>query len=181
MKTTIKTITITDDGTLKTSEIIALMKKEFPVYSYYTDEQLDSNCPPLKNPTTRVFLATPEPDPTTLGLSYNDCIEKNLPLITLREYMLLTIAYFKETGDYLDRKGWTITSNLDSDGVVMGGCWSGDRCRLSFDDRDWRNSDCGPRSSVQVDTKMIQSNNEESKDNKGFCITCERCGFSKHI
>lgn len=143
------TITIKDDATLKTSELFALAEKHFgKSWNYVSDEELDTVAPIPKKTTERAFYASPEPDPETLGLSYNDCLEKDLPLITVREYILLAIEYNKQTGDFLDKKGWTITSTMSSVGKVMYGSRVSDWFRLFWSHRDVRVSDVGPRSAV---------------------------------
>lgn len=127
------TIKIIDDGKIKTSEIIELMKSKFPVWLYYDDERLDKDFPAPKKPTTRYFLDSVEPDPDTLGLSVNETLKKGIKQedgITLRERLLMEIDYFDRTGQHLDVKGATFCSGsrcsgghvpsvgLDSDGKV---------------------------------------------------------------
>ena len=114
-------ITITDDGTLKTSELLENAKKLFDVYSFYSNEELDKFCPKPEKPTTRTFLKQVNPDEATLGKSYNEAVNEHS--MNLRERILMEIAYFKETGKHLDEKGWTITSPRDSDGYVPRVCW----------------------------------------------------------
>src|SRR3990167_1434839 len=118
---TSETITITDDGKLKTSELFASAKKLFSVYSSYPNEELDKFCPKPKKPTTRMFLKQVEPDEATLGKSFNEAV--NADSMTLRERILMEIAYFKETGNHLDEKGWTITSTLASDDDAFYADW----------------------------------------------------------
>lgn len=104
---------ITDDGTLKTSEIIEQMKSMFPVWVSSSYENIDEQFPVPKEPTTRYFKKTVEPDTDTLGLSVYQTLEKGITQaegITLRERLLMEIAYFAETGKHLDVKGVTLCS-----------------------------------------------------------------------
>lgn len=111
---------IKDDPTLKTSQILQMMREKFPVWSYYSDEQLDKDFPPPKEATTRYFKKTVEPDEETLGLSVQECEEKGLTDgITLRERLLMELQYFDETGEHLDVVGVTFCSGShDSGGSV---------------------------------------------------------------
>jgi len=117
---------ITDDGTLKTSEIIEKMKSKFPVWvsSYY--ENIDEQFPVPKESTTRYFKKSVEPDEDTLGLSVNETLAKGITQadgITLRERLLMEIQYFAETGKHLDVKGFTFCSDSrHSDGRVPSVC-----------------------------------------------------------
>lgn len=106
---------ITDDGTLKTSEILAQMREKFDVYSYYDDKQLDKDFPKPKKPTTRYFKKTVEADEENKNKSANE-IENG---ITLRERLLMELDYFNETGEHLDVKNITLCAGSRySDGDV---------------------------------------------------------------
>lgn len=135
---------VEDDGKLKTSELLAECKKLFPVWSYYTDEQLDTLCPVPKEKIVKVFRESIEPD--VLNMSYNDGIEKGIKFASARDRIILELQYFQKTGKGLDIQGWTITSTLDSDGSAMGmdRLSDGQFC-LSFDYRDYHRSDFGLR------------------------------------
>lgn len=136
--------TITDTPDKKTSELIDECKALFPVWSYYSNDDLDKLCPAPKKEITKVFKESIEPD--CLGMSYNDAIEKGIKFMSARERIILELQYFKATGKGLDIKGWTITSTLDADGGAMCmdrldyGQFSMDWCH-----RDSRYSDFGPR------------------------------------
>src|SRR3990167_5339132 len=107
----------------KTSEILAGMKKLFDVYSHYDDAKLDEDFPPPKTITPREFLYSVAPDPEPLGQSTEEA-DPNQTGITLRERLLMEILYFKETGNHLDIKGWTICSgSRGSDGGVPDVYW----------------------------------------------------------
>lgn len=115
----VETIEITDDGKLKTSEIIKKMKEKFNVWCIWSDEQLDEQFPAPKNKITRKFLKSQEPDAETLGLSINQTLGKGITQeqsISLRERLLLEIAYFDETGEHLDLIGWTLCGGSRSAG-----------------------------------------------------------------
>lgn len=149
-----KTITIKDDGKLKTSEILQLMKSRFAVHCFYTNEQLDEQFPKPNKPAERSFLDSPEPDSETLGLSTREAEEKGfLNGITLRERMLLEIDYFDRTNNHLDVKGITFCSgSRDSDGSVPSVDWSSGDQEV---DVDWYYVDnshakCGLRSAVTL-------------------------------
>ena len=47
------TVTIIDDGKLKTSELLYECRELFPVYCYLSDEELDKQFPPVKSEMTR--------------------------------------------------------------------------------------------------------------------------------
>lgn len=114
------TIQIIDDGKLKTSEIIEKMKSKFPVWQWYDNERLDKDFPAPEEATTRRFLNQQEPDKETIGLSVRQCEEKGIKdMITLRERLLLEIAYFDATGKHMDVEGCTLCGgSRDSDGYV---------------------------------------------------------------
>ncbi len=65
---------IVDDGKLKTSEILAECKKLFPIWSYYNDEQLDKDFPPIKS--TRYFKKNIEADEDLINKSAEDLVDK---------------------------------------------------------------------------------------------------------
>ena len=103
------TIEITDTGKLKTSEIVAQMRKKFKVY-VYDEKNLDKNFPAPKKATTRYFKNTQEADEENKNKSYND-LEKEGKIkdcISLRERLLMELIYFKENDKHLDEKNWTL-------------------------------------------------------------------------
>lgn len=155
-----KTIKITENLNKKTSELLAEIKAITPVYSHWDDKDLDKSVPIPKEQTTRYFLDSLEPDTETLGLSYNDCIEKGLPMMTLREYLLFVLAYHKEHGELPDKKGWTITSTLSVGDRVMGGGRNLGRFWLGWNDRDDRDARGGPRSAVTLNPSTPSKNPE---------------------
>ena len=131
-------LTITDNPKIKTSELMDTLRKQVEVYSYWNNAELDKNFLPPKETTTRTFAATPEPDKETLGKSYDQLFPAAQGM-TFREYILAQMQYFKETGKYLDEKGWTVFSDerLPSGGVASG-YWDPNGREIKF---YWGNSD----------------------------------------
>ena len=140
-----------EDKGLKTSELIELMRKEFTVY-FYGEENIDKNFPVPRENTVRYFHKTEESDSEWKGKSRNDMEGK--PLMTLREYIILFMAYHKETGKYLDEKGWTIFSDRLSSGEVASGRWRPIRREVSFiwGGADLRDSSSGARVAISLDS-----------------------------
>ena len=65
------------------------------------------------------FRDVVEADEELKNLSANDLKEKGIPGITLEERLLMELKYFKETGNHLDIKSWTLCSGSRcSDGEV---------------------------------------------------------------
>lgn len=116
-----KIITIKDDGKTKTSELMALLKKKFDVWSYW-DQDLDKNFPVPEKPTSRKFKL--EKECTDLkGQSRNDMEKHSAELMTLREYILYFEAYYEQTEEHIDKDGWTIFQDRLPDGGVACGRW----------------------------------------------------------
>lgn len=115
-----KTLKITDTATKKTSELMAELRDKFNVWSYWDDTELDNNSPSPKESTTREFPI--EQESSDKNKSWNDLTrEYGDRLMTLREYILAFIQYHKETGEYLDKVGWTIFRDKHPDGCVAHG------------------------------------------------------------
>lgn len=148
-----KTILIKERPDLKTSEVLALCKESFPVSSYYDDARLNKDFPVPKEATERTFLNSQEPDNATLGLSVREAEAKgNTQGITIRERMLLELAYFAETGQHMDVKGITFCNgSRHSDGFVPCAFWDDDEFRVGWDGLGNSDSDCGIRSAVSLD------------------------------
>ena len=71
------------------------------------------------------FRDVVEADEELKNLSANDLKEKGIPGITLEERLLMELKYFKETGNHLDIKSWTLCSGSRcSGGGVPGVGWS---------------------------------------------------------
>lgn len=149
-----KTIIITERPDKKTSELLSLCKAKFTVWSYYNDERLDADFPAPNEVTKRAFQASQEPDSATLGLSVNKAESLGFKDgITLRERILLELAYFQETGNHLDVKGWTLCSgSRHSGGSVPGADWDDGKFRISWYNLDSSYSDGGIRSAVTLES-----------------------------
>lgn len=115
-----QTIQITERPDVKTSEILKLMKEKFSVWSYYDDKRLDEEFPAPNEAIVAEFLDSAEPDAETLGLSVKEVEAKGIKNgITLRQRMLLELAYFEKHGTHMDIKGVTFCSgSRSSDGSV---------------------------------------------------------------
>ncbi len=145
-----KTITINDDGNMKTSEIIAECRKKFDVW-VYDEEKLDTEFPVPKKPTSRSFKYTQEADEELKNLSANDLKKKEIEGITLRERLLMERAYFKKTGKHLDIESVTLCSGSRySDGSVPYVYWHSDSRKMSVDWDDPSYSYAGLRSRAAV-------------------------------
>ena len=62
------------------------------------------------------FRDVVEADEELKNLSANDLKEKGIPGITLEERLLMELKYFKETGNHLDIKSWTLCSGSRGSG-----------------------------------------------------------------
>ena len=103
----------------KTSKILAECKKLFSVWSYHNDEQLDKDFPPPKKITTRYFAKNVEADEQYANKSAIDLKKEGGDFITLRERLLLELAYFRETSEHLDVKNITLCAgSRHADGYV---------------------------------------------------------------
>ena len=127
---------------IKTSKLLQLCKDKFPVYSYYSDKELDKQFPIPKILTEREFQDSVEPDPETLGKSTKEA-DPEMKGITLRERIIMELEYFERTGKHLDIKGITFCSgSRNSDGDVPDACL-GDGGRFEVDYVGIGNSDSG--------------------------------------
>lgn len=119
-------ITIVDDGKKKTSEIIAELRKLFPVW-VYNEKEVDKEFPAPAKSTSRKFLLTQEADEDLKNKSANDLEREGIAGIILRERLLYELEYFKKTGRHLDIKNVTLCSgSRDSDGRVPRVYWGSD-------------------------------------------------------
>lgn len=146
--------TITDDKNVKTSDILAEARKFFKVW-VWREDTIDTELPAPKETVTVSFKKSIESDKEHKGKSYNDfSVEKDATYMTARQYLLLCIHVFKETGEHLDVIGWTRTSSLWSDGCLVDGCFLPvDReVGLGHGGRDFRGPGCGPRASISVES-----------------------------
>lgn len=119
--------TITDDGSLKTSEIIQKCKDQFSVYSWYDMNQLDKDFPAPTTQTTRKFKRNIEADEELKDKSADDLEKEGIQGITLRERLLMELQYFAETSKHLDIDNVTLcTGSRHSDGSVPSVGWRAD-------------------------------------------------------
>ena len=126
------------------------MRAKFNVPSYYSDEKLDEQFPAPKEITTRYFLDSQEPDEKTLGKSANEA-DKERKGITLRERLLLEIAYFDKHGKHLDVESWTICSgSRDADGDVPCVFLYADKVYVNWSSPDYSGARSGLRSEVPL-------------------------------
>jgi len=79
------------------------------------------------------FRDVVEADEELKNLSANDLKEKGIPGITLEERLLMELKYFKETGNHLDIKSWTLCSgSRGSGGRVPGVGWGSGGLRVGW-------------------------------------------------
>lgn len=117
---------IVDDGKLSTSELIMECKKNFPVYSYWNEKELDRNFPAPKKKTVRYFKKVVEADEELKNMSVEDLEKKRIIGISLRERIIMELQYYSETGNHLDIDNWTLCSgSRSSGGNVPSAYWSG--------------------------------------------------------
>jgi len=91
------------------------------------------------------FRDVVEADEELKNLSANDLKEKGIPGITLEERLLMELKYFKETGNHLDIKSWTLCSGSRySNGEVPSVHWHSDGLGVGWYHPD--NADGGLRS-----------------------------------
>lgn len=150
--------TITDDGKLKTSKLLDRLRKEFDVWCYLSDEELDEQFPRVKS--ERQFKDTQEADEDLKNLSANDLKKKCIEGITLRERLIFEWDYFKETGEHLDVKNITLCSgSRSSDGDVPSASWDPAYRRFYV---DWyfpgnRSDDLRSRSAVSLESSDLET------------------------
>lgn len=156
---------ITDTGKLKTSEIIAEMRKKFNVW-VYDEENIDKEFPPPKTSTTRTFKPNVEADEENANKSSDDLGEEGLKNgITLRERLIMELQYFKETGKHLDNDNITLCAgSRHLDGGIPSVHWSRDFRKVYVDwySADDRNGDVRSRSAVSFDTSNLETSVEEA-------------------
>lgn len=159
-----KTIKIKERN-LKTSELLQLCKDKFPVWSYYSDKELDKQFPIPKILTEREFQDSVEPDKETLGKSTREVDPECKLVITLRERIIMELEYFERTGQHLDIKGVTFCSgSRNSDGNVPDAYLSRDgEFRVNYSGLGLSDSDYGIRSAVNLLPSSLLSLDEAIK------------------
>lgn len=119
---------------MRTSEIVARMREKFPVQVWHREAQLDEDFPAPKVPSVRHFRKTAEADANLRNKSASDLAREGVECITLRERLLMELAYFEETGKHLDIEGFTICAGSRySDGRVPHVCWDPNRGKVRID------------------------------------------------
>lgn len=171
-------IEITDDHKLKTSEIFKKLKEKVGVWSYWDNQELDKKFPAPKETTTRYFLKQVESE--NKGKSANEVDPDGTKGITLREYALMQILFFTETGGCLDVEGWTICSGsrLHSGRVALGYWNSGSR-RVGFCWRSpfYQHSDGGARLAISPSNLNPFSLNSSDSTLKKAIEICKKAGL----
>jgi hypothetical protein len=162
-------LTIIDNHKKKTSKLLAELKKEFDVWSYWDDEELDKLFLPPKKTTTRTFELEQESN-VMKGSPWNEINKKHGDgMMTLREYAIAFSLYFKETGKYLDEVGWTYLRDSLPGGGVADGYWYPHDRRVEF---HWyyagnRDSGGGARVAISPDSlNLVPSATLESRVEK---------------
>ncbi len=100
-----------------------------------------------KTPYPFAHVGGDETDTAHLGKSYDDAMAEKMIFANSVEYLLMTGLHKFEKDFFMDKKGWTRTSSLGSDGSFVDGCWddSSGELGLSSGHSDNRISDIGPR------------------------------------
>ena len=147
MKTKTDIFTITDEGKLSTSELLQKCRDKFPVWSYWDDEDLDKDFPKPKEATTRCFKKNIEADEENANKSANDLKQEDQ--ITIRERIIIELAYFEETGEHLDKDNWTLCAgSRDRGGGVVGASWGDDGFGVGWGSPSHRNPNLRSRSVI---------------------------------
>ena len=121
-----------DTGQLKTSEILDLCEKLFPVYCY-NRKSVDKEFPLPKKTTLRWFKANIEADDEHKDKSADGLEKEGIVGITLRERLLLELNYYSFTGKHLDIDNITLCAgSRDSDGSVPRVDWRGDKLQVGW-------------------------------------------------
>ena len=157
---------ITDSPKLKTSDILAECRTLFPVYYYWSNEELDKNFPPPKKKTTRYFEKNVEADEEYKNMSADDLGDTGIERgITLRERLLMELQYFKEIGKHLDIKNITLCSGSRFEGGhVPSVHWPlGGRLDVYWYGPDFRREHLRSRQAVLPSNLETQDSNLKSR------------------
>ncbi len=148
------TMCLFNPKTLTIDERLKLIEKKFGVnetYKYMSpvSQKIDLT-KEQKRPTTPYAFCvrdSAEPDTKHLGKSYDDAIGEKMQFMNAEEYIIFQAYYKFVKKDWADKKGWTRTSSLWSDGYLVGGRWASDDTQLKLSDgfRGNRHTDNGPR------------------------------------
>ena len=155
---------IIDNPKVKTSELVAEMKKLFPVYCY-REEHLDEDFPAPKKKTIRYFHKNVEADEDMKNLSANDLKEKGIVGITLRERLIMELQYYHETGNHLDIENWTLCSDSRyADGDVPYAYWYVGNVSIRWCSPRSRLDNLRARRAVSLDTSSFNTSESLSLD-----------------
>ena len=132
----------------KTESPVNLYKYKNPVA-----ENIDRESEKLQVRTLQsglvVFAHTGQNEPDTIhrNKSYNIAVSENLTFAKYREYLRMTGFHKYTKGYFMDKKGWTRTSSLWTDGFLVFGYWHDGYAKLSADFGlvDITNLNTGPR------------------------------------
>lgn len=141
-------ITIKDTGK-KTSELLAEYKSKFNVWTWYAPEELDKEFPPVTS--ERKFKYEQECE--NRGKSADEYDKEGIQGITLREWIIFDMEYFKREGKHLDEEYITLcTGKRYSTGYVPGAYWDRDNSQavMGGNDPGRRDDHCGVRPSVRI-------------------------------
>ena len=166
-----------DTGQLKTSEILDLCEKLFPVKCYHR-EDLDKDFPLPKKTTLRWFKANIEADEEHKNKSADGLEKEGIVGITLRERLLLELNYYSFTGKHLDIDNITLCAGSRySDGDVPDVRWRGGELRVFWYDSDDASDDLrvrvavfNPFDSLPLKDKWIEQGEKEGWISEGKVI-----------
>ena len=166
-----------DTGQLKTSEILNLCEKLFPVYCY-NRKSVDKEFPLPKKATLRWFKANIEADEEHKNKSADGLEKEGIKGITLRERLLLELNYYSFTGKHLDIDKITLcTGSRDSGGYVPHVGWYDDKLQVHWyysgdahDDLRVRVAVFNPFDSLPLKDKWIEQGEKEGWISEGKVI-----------
>ena len=98
---------VLDSPEIKTSELIEICRKFFPIY-FYEEKNADKNFPAPVKTTLRWFRDNIKADEELKNKSANQRNKERIKCITLREKLWLELQYFLFTGKHLDIDNWAL-------------------------------------------------------------------------
>lgn len=151
-----KTITIKDDGKLKTSELYAKILKKYPnSWKYWDNDDLDKYCP--QKVSERTFLDSNEPEINGKSWDNMQSEGKLGDCMTVREYMIMTLEHgLKDIGTT-----WTRFSDSFTGGIAVG-CSRGGGFGLNDHDRDGAGASGGFRAVVNLESLPFDTSLENA-------------------
>ena len=113
--------------TLDEDQIMKALTIKFGVnpYMYMAAEKINREAEQKRPEGLYVFahVGGDEPDAQHLGKSYDDAIASGMLFLNAKEYLLVSGFHRWLKGHFMDKKGWTRTSSLWSDGFLVRGRW----------------------------------------------------------